>query len=195
MSQAATEWPVAQPVLPLEQRLQQLESAVAALPDVQAMEERIIERMAQRLQTVVRAEAERVMASQQPTALPVATPIAPVSAAAAANTAPPLPAPAPSPSSQRMFAGLLWLVVDICREGLAIFGMFFDFKFKVASATRLLTVIFLLAILTSQWWNPLAFIPVVGGVLVKLVNLVLAFIMFKALSREARRYMETRNSL
>jgi hypothetical protein len=193
MSQAATEWPVAQPVLPLEQRLQQLESAVAALHDVEAMEERIVERMAQRLQTVVRTEAERVITARQPAAAPVATPVTSVAAAAPPYSGP--PSPAPSPSGQSIFTSLPWLVVDVCREGLAIFRMFFDFKFKAASSTRLLTVIFLLAILTSQWWDPLAFIPVVGWFLDKLVTLVLAFVMFKALSREARRYLETRNSL
>ena len=37
-------------------------------------------------------------------------------------------------------------------------------------------------------------LTIVGTLVDKVVGLILAFVMFKALSREARRYMEMRNS-
>ena len=40
---------------------------------------------------------------------------------------------------------------------------------------------------------PLAHLPFLGGVVEKIIDLVLSFVMFKALNREARRYMDTRN--
>jgi len=46
-------------------------------------------------------------------------------------------------------------------------------------------------ILTSHWWLPLAWLPGFGGLFVSVVNLILAFALYKALSREGRRYHET----
>ena len=65
---------------------------------------------------------------------------------------------------------------------------------RVAWTTRILVIVLLPAILASHWWVPFAQIPFVGELLEKVVDLALAFVMFKALSREARRYLEVRNS-
>jgi hypothetical protein len=186
MSQPATEWPIAQPVMPLELRIQQLESALAGLHDLQAMEERIVERIAQQLQTTVSAEAQRLVAAQRQTVAPgpaLATPVAPGHALPEpGNTnAPRAPAPVVGP----MLAVLPSLLLDVCRDLLAIFWMFVDRRNAVAWPTRLLAVIILVAILTSSWWNPLYYLWPVGPWLDKLFDLVLAFVMFKALSREA----------
>jgi len=192
MSLPATEWPVAQPVEPLEQRIQQLESAIAALHDTNALEERIAERIAHQLQAAVSAEAERLVAAQPRTVAPVATPLP--QAAAQPAPRPNGIAVGPRPTVAPKLAGLPWLVVDICREALAIFWMFLDRNYNVAWPTRLLILTLLMAVLTSQWWDPLAYLPFVGGVLDKLVDLLLAFAMFKALSNEARRYTEEAKS-
>jgi hypothetical protein len=191
MSQPATEWPIAQPVTPLEQRIQQLESALAGLHDLQAMEERLAKRIAQQLQTAVSAEAQRLVAAQRQTGVPAAA--LPIMPDTSGQVAPGLRNDSPtsrvaSPMVGPMLAGLPSLLLDVCRDLLAIFWMFVDLRYAVAWPTRLLTVIVLVAILTSSWWDPLAYLWLVGPWLDKLLDLVLAFVMFKALSREARRY-------
>jgi hypothetical protein len=192
MSQPATEWPIAQPVMPLEQRIQQLESALAGLHDLQAMEERIAERIAQQLQTAVSAEAQRLLAAQRQTAAPAAAlPIPDAGGQVPSGPRNDNPSPrAASPLVGPMLAGLPSLLLDVCRDLLAIFWMFVDLRYAVAWPTRVLTVIVLVAILTSSWWDPLAYLWLVGPWLDKLVDLVLAFVMFKALSRETRRYSD-----
>jgi hypothetical protein len=194
MSQPATEWPVAQPVMPLEQRIQQLETALAGLHDLQAMEERIVERIAQQLQTAVSAEAQRLAAAQRQTAAPAAV-LAPVAVPAQAPSEARDEKPAPReelPWVGPMLAGLPSLFLDVCRDLLAIFWMFVDFRYAAAWPTRLLVVILLVVMLTSSVWDPLAYLWLVGPWLDKLVDLLLAFVMFKALSREARRYAEVK---
>jgi hypothetical protein len=49
-------------------------------------------------------------------------------------------------------------------------------------------VVLLLLILFSRLWVPFAAVWVVGPILEKVVDLVLAFFVFKALNREAERY-------
>ena len=66
--------------------------------------------------------------------------------------------------------------------------MIFDRRYQMAWTTRIVALILLPAILTTHWWLPLAWLPVAGGFFVSMVNLVLAFALYKALSREARRY-------
>jgi hypothetical protein len=199
MSEPATEWPVAQPVEPLELRIRQLESSLAALRDTQAMEDRLVDRLAKQIQAAAKAEAERLAAQQKTVSAPVATPvgrsepiesgITPNRRRSEAETGVSLPAPF---RPRVKLASVVWLLIDILRELLAIVRMFFDFNYSVAWSTRVLTVVLLLAILTSSIWDPLARLPwVVGDVLDKLVILVLAFVMLKALSREARQYQES----
>jgi hypothetical protein len=185
MSHVAEDHPAGQPLLPLEERVRMLESAVAALQDTHALEYRLAERLGQQMQAAVTSEAERLAETR-------------LQAGSSAAEAVPQPVPQAVPlgmpfSLRAKFVDLPLLLVEICREAVAIFRMFFDLHYKVAWSTRLLTIILLPAILLSAWWAPLAHLPVVGEIVDKLVDLVLAFVMFKALSREARRYMESRH--
>ena len=68
--------------------------------------------------------------------------------------------------------------------------MFFEVRYHVAWSTRVTVLILLPLIFTSGWWCPLAYVPVLGPVVEKIVDLVLACFVYKALSREARRYRE-----
>jgi hypothetical protein len=51
--------------------------------------------------------------------------------------------------------------------------------------------VLLAAILTSKLWVPGSSILILGDLLVKLVDLLLAFMLFKWLGHEARRYRQT----
>lgn len=174
--------PAAVPADPLELRVQRLESTVAALQDTQALEDRLVERVTDRLQSKVAVEAERLSSAERRT-----TATAMMTAASNAfRSVAPLATPVTAKST--------FLAFDIVLEAVAIFRMFFDFSYKVGWVTRILVLVLLPAILTSHLWFPGAHFWVIGDFLVKLVDLALAFVMFKALSREAQRYMQSRPS-
>jgi hypothetical protein len=119
---------------------------------------------------------------------------------AARRTVPPSkPLPRPEPPAADPLSLVLpsrvdrpWLLFDLFAELRAMVRMFFDIHYHVAWTTRLIVLVLLPAILLSHWWFPFAWVPVVGTLGDKLVDLVLAFAIYKVLSREAHRYMETR---
>jgi hypothetical protein len=85
-----------------------------------------------------------------------------------------------------------WLLVDVIAEARAMVRMFFDYHYRMAWYTRIAVVIILVMILLSNLW--LGWVPILGFVLVKLWDLVLAFLAYKILSREAQRYREWRGT-
>jgi hypothetical protein len=84
-----------------------------------------------------------------------------------------------------------WLLFEIYQDFKAMVRMFFDVHYHVAWSTRLIAIVLLLLFLTSEWWFPLAYIPLLGGWLDKMLDLLLAFLAYKVLSREARRYRDS----
>ena len=89
-------------------------------------------------------------------------------------------------------AHMPWLAVDLYQEITAIARMFFDLHYKVGWTTRLLVIVLVPAILTSHWWLPFSHVPIIGELFDKVIDLALAFVVIKALSREARRYLQFR---
>jgi hypothetical protein len=168
----------------LEQRVRRLEELVATLQDTQQIEERVVERVQARLKTVA-----------EPAAVPVAIapPVAEQMYDAARYTMPPQAAPLPEPPvAPARLLPHAWLVFDLYTEARAMFRMFFDIHYHVAWTTRLVVLVLVPLILLSHWWFPFAWVPVFGSLADKMVDLILAFFVYKALSREAYRYMETR---
>jgi hypothetical protein len=68
--------------------------------------------------------------------------------------------------------------------------MFFDVRYHVGWTARVTVLILLPLIYTSYYWVPFTSVMIVGTVIDKTVDLILAFLAYKALSREARRYLE-----
>jgi hypothetical protein len=169
----------------LQRRVQALEDAVARLEDPRTLEERLEERMEERITT----RLGQLPAALPPAALPLAAP------------APPEPAPPVRVSLAEMALTAAgwggrwssWLLVDMWREGRTLIRLIFDPRYAMAWTTRLVVLVVLPLILTSHWWLALLlcgfpWIDGLRGVLVACVNLVLAFALYKALSREVRRY-------
>jgi hypothetical protein len=165
----------------LEQRVHRLEDAVAAFQDTRQLEERLVERVADRL-------ARNPPAVREPTSLIVDArrPALPAlgwmrSGSEAAPQAIPI---AEVPSTNRWF---LW---DVFTEGRAIFRMFFDPRYRMTRWVRILSLGLLVAIFASWLWLPWIWLlpSAVSTILVKAIDLVLAFILIKFLSREVRRY-------
>ena len=173
----------------LEQRVQRLEDAVAALQDTHLVEERLIERAQNLLQE--RSGTPPPAPARPPAAQQMfdATRFTPPRPNATAATEPPAvepPPPAPPPLLHRP-----WLLFDLATELRAMASMFFDRTYRTAWSTRVAVLVLVPMILLSHWWFPFAWVPIVGPLVDKAVDLVLAFFLYKSLSREAHRYMET----
>jgi hypothetical protein len=87
--------------------------------------------------------------------------------------------------------GRSWLLWEGLAEARAIWRMYLDPRYRLSWFARIVPAVLVCAILSSGFWNPLAHLFVVGGLLDKVVDLVLAFALFKVLGHEARRYRET----
>jgi hypothetical protein len=155
----------------LRERVERLEEAVAALVNPQVVEDRVIERVAERLQSSppAPADAEPIM-----TRTPVEDAALPINRA--------------SVPSRR------WLLVDFLAELRTILRMFFDIHYQVAWTTRVIALVLVPLILLSDWWVPFSSVPVVGPLVSHTVGLFLAFLVYKSLSREAQRYVQRRTS-
>jgi len=86
-----------------------------------------------------------------------------------------------------------WLIFDAYAEARAMVRMYVDPRYRLTWTTRVVPAVLLALILTSWIWVPLTSIlpGFLSTLLVKTVDLVLAFFAYKILSREARRYRET----
>ena len=90
--------------------------------------------------------------------------------------------------------GRRWLLFDLVGDLRTILRMFFDVRFRLAWSTRVIVLVLVPLTLLVDWWLPFAAVPIVGPLVCHFVILILSFIVFKALSREARRYVETKGS-
>jgi hypothetical protein len=154
----------------LEKRVQRLEDAVSGLQDTRQLEERVVQRVSERLSNNHVREATIVQT--------------------AVTTAPRLPAPrvfdaATAAGSVRRAARSLF---DACGDLRSIVRMFFDRRYPLGWSVRLLPLVALAAIFLS-WWL-LGSIWIIGPWLDKIVDLLLAVFVYRVLSCEAARYRQ-----
>lgn len=167
----------------IEQRLSRLEDAVAHLQDTRSLEERVVERLKDRLtrdkNTSIR-DVTGVILDSSRNLLP----------AVVAN---PLPAKEPStekPSTPRSMRRP-WLLFELWAEARAIIRMYVDPRYQLSWSGRLIPLFLVAVILTSSFWIPGTSFTIIGPVFDKTLNLALGFVLFKILGHEARRYRET----
>ena len=165
----------------LEDRVRQLEDKVAVLEDTRKLEERVTERVARRIErkqanTAIKAPLASIAEPPKP-AVPVAS-VAPLS---------PPPVMLPETRSGRQ----PWLIADIFIEFRAMVRMFFDGRYRLFYMTWQTKVYppLLIGLMVLSWLT-INHIPFVGFVLDKIAELLLAFFLYKVLSREATRYRE-----
>ncbi len=158
---------------PLEQRVRRLEEAVAALQDTHSLEERIVNRVSERL--------ARTEEGREP---PCAGARSGDHALAGADAARPGTPP---------FAVLRgsWLL-DGYAELRTMVRMFQDRRYRLTWPARIVPATALVLILTSWIWLPGTIIFWTGLMTVvdKVIDLALAYVAFKVLNREVRRYRE-----
>lgn len=182
----------------LAQRLQRLEDAIASLQDTRVIEDRVVERVTQRLQpkgapapqAVTSAAEDKRHSLKRITQLVTGKSDPPrTTTGPAANPTPPANAPfAVTPETiQRA-----WFVVDVWMELRIIIRMFFDVRYHIGWWSRVTVLVLLPLILLSDWWVPFSSVLIIGPIFEKLVDLVLAFFVYKVLTREAARYRQTK---
>ena len=162
----------------LEERVNRLEGAVAILQDTQQLEERVVERLSDRFNS---SAAHAIRADLAPIAAhsPEASPTA-------------VDGPAAIPEATRVYEPVRkpWLLWDAYAEARVMILMYVDPRYRLTWMTRFLPLGLLALILTSWFWLPGSSVPIMGTLFDKALDLVLAFLLFKVLSREARRYRE-----
>jgi len=158
------------PALSLEQRVQRLEQAVTLLQQRSPGESRAA---APPPPTAIRLDAGKRPSDP---VVPVATLV---------------PDPAPILASSVARGGVWWLLWDTWAELRAIVRMFIDPRYRLPRSARVWPLLLLVAILTAEYWVPFASVPILGSWLVKGIDLLLAFLLFKWLGHEARRYRQT----
>jgi hypothetical protein len=186
----------------LEDRLRRLEAVLSRLAEPQRLEE----------QVAARKRVEQAAPVATAAATPVATPAAPVAIPAVAVDQPQqsasvaggrrwLPftlgarvASAAAADDSRPGVRARWLFLDILRELQSILHMYGDPRYRLTWSGRILPVAFVALIATSGFWTyPLTgWMPaLLGNLMLKTIDLVPAFCLFRVLTREAQRYRET----
>jgi hypothetical protein len=166
----------------LESRVRRLEDAVAALQDTRDLEERVVRRVGdcvRRDSHGGRDSGLLVSASRQllPAALEVLRP--------PAVERPALPPPPSGLRGPRF-------VLDALAELRAIVRMYMDPRHRLSWTAYVVPFALVCLIATSWIWIPgTALLPgTVGTLVMKTVDLILAFVLYKFLSREARWYRD-----
>jgi hypothetical protein len=80
---------------------------------------------------------------------------------------------------------------ELWAEARAIVRMFLDPRYRLSWSGRLGMAGLLFLIATSHLWFPLSWLALVGTYLDKTVDVALAFVLFKVVSNEARKYRQT----
>jgi hypothetical protein len=161
----------------LHERVRRLEDAIAALQDTRSLEERVLNRVTENvLPRATETSFRRLDGDRR------------------ATSPPPAPAPLPPlPSLKSPTPGVLhsgWTLFELIGEIRTFVRMFFDIRYRVSWFTWLVTVIGLCFVLLSHCIVPFAFVPLVGPVLDKVVDVILILFIYKVLSLEAQRYRE-----
>ncbi len=167
---------------PLEERVRKLEAALAELRDTRQLESRVAARVsdqiAQDLAPATGLSPQAGLVELGKRLLGVAAP-------------PPPRTLGPRPAGKRPG----WLLLEIFAEARAIPRMYFDPRYRMTWVGRILPIVLLLAFFFPAY--ALAIFPLVGpllaniSLLVKVVELLIAYVLFKVLAHEARRYRET----
>ncbi len=169
--------PAADALLPLEVRIRRLEEALAQLQPPRGGDSRIVPQPAGPGQPTATTTALLDVGKRL------------LGAATHAVTAAPAPSPVSPPSS--VGGRALWFLWDAWAEARAIVRLFVDPRYHLPWSARIPPLLLLAAILTSYYWVPGTTIPVLGSWINKMVDLLLAFLLFKWLGHEARRYRQT----
>jgi hypothetical protein len=167
----------------LEQRVRRLEHAVAALQDTQLMEDRVVERVARRVEP---AYAAPPLASAAGLIVDAGRMLLPKTVEAVADGEPPAAdgeAPAAAPSKAP------WLLLEALAEFRAVVRMLADYRYRMSWTGRLAIPVALGAAVLS-WFLFAGRFVFVGDLLDKAVDVAVVVVIYKVLLREVQRHRD-----
>jgi hypothetical protein len=168
----------------VEQRVRRLEDAVAALQDTQLMEDRVVERIVQRVDHVTLPRHEsRGLIVEAGRMLPAKT----IEASPADGLA-----SADSPSGVEavaVAARSTWLLMEVFRDFRAIVRMFTDYRYRMTWTARIVLVV-AISVAVLSWFLLSGNFLGVGTAIDRVVLVVVVVVIYKVLSREVERYRE-----
>jgi hypothetical protein len=180
--------------------LRRLEDALAQIPDPKQIESQIAQRVAERLTAERPVPVAQIAAVPAPPARPgmmlptgVILDIGKRMLTTTGSMANTRSASASEHQESALSSGVRRTILffDMLTEARAIWCMYTDPRYKMSWAGRLVPLMLAVFLLTSAFLVPGAQITGVGTIIDKLADLIPAFILFKLLSYEARRYRET----
>jgi hypothetical protein len=161
----------------LEQRVHRLEVAVAAMSDTQLMEDRVVERVARRVETPpvnanggFMAGAARFFKGESRN----------TDAAGDDAVAQPEVIVRESPPKSS------WLLFEFIDEIRSAMRMFADYRYRVSWPGRMIPVVCIVLAVIAYFITGL--VPIIGTPLNYLIDAVLVVIFYKSMSREVARY-------
>lgn len=158
----------------LEQRVHRLEEAVAAMSDTQLMEDRVVERVARRVEPTANgglmAGAAKFFKGQSRKSEPTGD-----------ETAPQPDVVVPEPPAKSS-----WLILEFVDEIRAAMRMFADYRYRVSWPGRVVPVVCIVLAVIAYFVTGI--VPIIGTPLNYLIDAVLVVIFYKSMSREVARY-------
>lgn len=161
----------------LEQRVHRLEEAVAAMSDTQMMEDRVVERVARRVETPPANSNGGLIAGASRFFKKNSKP---------SETANEEDVPQPDVVVKTPPAKSSWLILEFIDEIRAAMRMFADYRYRVSWPGRVVPVVCIVLAVMAYFIT--GFVPIVGTPLNYLIDAVLVVIFYKSMSREVARY-------
>ncbi len=175
---------------PLEERVRRLESALARMQDTQQLENRVAAKVTDQI-----TQELAPVAGTPPTAGLVE-----IGKKLFEMALPPPPPRTLSPRPEGSRPG--WLLWEVLAEARVIGRMYVDPRYRMTWVGRIVPIVLLLAFFWPSFvvWmipvvNLLLLVKGVDGIVVTAMQLLIAYVMFKVLSHEARRYREVSRDL
>jgi hypothetical protein len=163
----------------LEQRVRRLEDAVAAIQDTQLMEDRVVERVVHRVEHFANPQGSGLIVSAARMLMPKTVEAVP------GNGAAPPAADGPAPTTEPQST---WLVVGVLQQLRWMMRMFTDYRYRMSWNTHVVIVSMIVVCVLS--WLVLSGLPLVGGILDRVVLILAVIVAYQSLSREVAKYQE-----
>jgi hypothetical protein len=164
----------------LEQRITRLEDAVAAIQDTQLMEDRVVERVVQRVEhaPLPLRESSGLIVNAARMLMPRTIDAVPEN-----GSTPPAADGAAPPG-----AGSPWFVLGIFHELRWILRMLTDYRYRMSWTGRVVLLAAVVLIVLSYFI--VTAVPLIGGILDRIVLVFVAIVTYKAMTREVQQYRE-----
>src|SRR5437763_3321619 len=168
----------------IEQRVRRLEDAVAALQDTQLMEDRVVERVVQRVDRapLTLHESHGFLVDASRMLLPKTVEAVPTDGSPAAGNS-------TGATALTEAARSTWLLIEVFRDFRAMLRMLADYRYRMTWTARIVLAVAVGVIVLSWLWLHGNFFGV-GTVIDRVVLVIVVVVVYKVLSREVERYRE-----